>query len=76
MLAFGDEEGVRFPSKLTGSRAVAGTFDPQTLDVVDAQGVHLEAALRGLRLRPRPQFPVIGRPREPCWAILFSDSGI
>ena len=33
VLAFGDEEGVRFPVTLTGSRAVAGTFDPAALDV-------------------------------------------
>ena len=30
VMAFGDEEGVRFPTTLTGSRAVAGTFDPAT----------------------------------------------
>ena len=46
VIAFGDEEGVRFPSKLSGSRAVAGTFAIETLDVVDAQGVSLEQALR------------------------------
>src|SRR3546814_8004903 len=28
VLAFGDEEGVRFPTPLSGSRAVAGTLDP------------------------------------------------
>lgn len=63
VVAFGDEEGVRFPSKLTGSRAVAGTFDPQTLDVVDAQGVHLEAALRSFGCDPAA-IPTIGRRPE------------
>jgi len=63
VFAFGDEEGVRFPSKLTGSRAVAGTFDPQTLDVVDAQGTHLEAALRGFGCDPAA-IPAIARPRD------------
>ncbi|MGD9509205.1 MAG: allantoate amidohydrolase [Geminicoccaceae bacterium] len=52
VIAFGDEEGVRFPSKLTGSRAVAGTFEPQSLDIVDEQGVNLEAALRSFGCDP------------------------
>ena len=38
-MAFGDEEGVRFPSTLTGSRAVAGTLRPAALDADDADGV-------------------------------------
>ena len=29
VIAFGDEEGVRFPFALTGSRAIAGTLNPQ-----------------------------------------------
>lgn len=43
--AFGDEEGVRFPHTLAGSRALAGTFDPAALDGVDADGVTLAEAL-------------------------------
>lgn len=45
VLAFGDEEGVRFPTSLTGSRAVAGTFDPAALDTRDADGVSRREAL-------------------------------
>ena len=45
VLAFGDEEGVRFPSTIAGSRAVAGRFDPATLDLTDADRVRLGAAL-------------------------------
>ncbi len=45
VIAFGDEEGVRFPSTMAGSRAVAGCFDPATLNMVDADGVSLRAAL-------------------------------
>ena len=63
VIAFGDEEGVRFPSKLTGSRAVAGTFEPQSLDVVDQQGVHLEAALRAFGCDP-VAIPAVARRRE------------
>ena len=39
VIAFGDEEGVRFPSTLSGSRAVAGTFDPACLSEVDKHGI-------------------------------------
>ena len=63
VIAFGDEEGVRFPSKLTGSRAVAGTFEPQSLDITDQQGTHLEAALRAFGCDPTA-IPSIARRRE------------
>lgn len=45
--AFGDEEGSRFPASMLTSRAVAGTLDPATLAVADAEGVTLDAALAG-----------------------------
>jgi allantoate deiminase len=45
VLAFGDEEGVRFPSTLSGSRAIAGTFDPSVLSGRDEAGVTLRDAL-------------------------------
>jgi allantoate deiminase len=43
--AFGDEEGVRFPVTLTGSRSLAGTFEPANLGAVDKAGVSLRQAL-------------------------------
>lgn len=45
LLAFGDEEGVRFPSTLSGSRAIAGCFDPASLAGQDANGISLRQAL-------------------------------
>ncbi|MDP2357433.1 MAG: allantoate amidohydrolase [Beijerinckiaceae bacterium] len=45
VVAFGDEEGVRFPTSLTGSRALAGTFDPVSLSSVDEKGVSRRDAL-------------------------------
>lgn len=45
VVAFGDEEGVRFPTSLTGSRALAGTFDPASLASVDEKGVSRRDAL-------------------------------
>ncbi len=46
VLAFSDEEGVRFQSTYLGSRAVAGTFDPATLALRDERGITLEQAIR------------------------------
>ncbi len=52
VIGFADEEGVRFGSTLIGSRAVAGTFKPETLDATDANGVTLRDALREFGLDP------------------------
>lgn len=45
ILAFADEEGVRFPTALMGPRALAGTFDAAALSYRDDDGVTLAAAL-------------------------------
>ncbi|WP_029356018.1 allantoate amidohydrolase [Bosea sp. 117] len=46
VLAFGDEEGSRFPTTLSSSSAVAGVFQPSMLAAEDAQGISFEQALR------------------------------
>jgi len=45
VLAFADEEGVRFPTALMGPRALAGTLDPGVFDLTDREGIRLGAAL-------------------------------
>ena len=45
VVAFADEEGVRFLTTYLGSRAVAGTLDPAVLALVDADGVTLAEAI-------------------------------
>jgi allantoate deiminase/N-carbamoyl-L-amino-acid hydrolase len=45
IIAFAEEEGVRFKSTFLGSRAVAGHFEPDVLESVDAQGIPLRAAM-------------------------------
>ncbi|PIO97752.1 allantoate amidohydrolase [Pleomorphomonas carboxyditropha] len=45
VLAFGDEEGVRFPTTLVSSSAVAGCLVPSDLDARDADGIALRDAL-------------------------------
>lgn len=52
VIGFGDEEGVRFPTSMSGSRAVAGLFDPTTLERCDANGVSLRQALHRFGLEP------------------------
>lgn len=44
--AFADEEGVRFLSSLTSSKAMAGIFEPKSLEDTDAQGISRAEALR------------------------------
>jgi allantoate deiminase len=46
ILAFGDEEGSRFPATLTSSSACAGVFERDALASTDRAGVTLEQALR------------------------------
>jgi allantoate deiminase len=67
IVAFGDEEGVRFPSTLGGSRALAGLFDEAILDERDADGISRREALLAFGCDPmriageaRPLESVIG----------------
>jgi len=52
VLGFADEEGVRWPTALVGSRAIAGTVDPAVLGMTDRDGVTLRAAMEGFGLAP------------------------
>jgi len=45
IVAFGDEENVRFPTNLSTSYALAGRFDPAWLDGKDSDGMSLREAL-------------------------------
>jgi allantoate deiminase len=45
VIAFADEEGLRFGSTYLGSRALAGTLAPPDLNLVDARGVTLAQAI-------------------------------
>jgi hydantoinase/carbamoylase family amidase len=47
VVAFGDEEGVRFGVTLIGSKAMAGAFNPAWLEATDAGGLSMRDALRG-----------------------------
>lgn len=63
ILAFGDEEGVRFPSTLLSSSGVAGTVTPADLEVRDASGVRLADALTAFGGQPEAALH-LGRDRD------------
>lgn len=53
VLAFGDEEGSRFPSVLSTSAAAAGHFDPSTLELADSKGITYRQALEAYGKNPK-----------------------
>src|SRR5262249_48850849 len=52
VVAFGDEEGVRFATTLGGSRALAGTFDEKALDELDESTISRREALTAFGCDP------------------------
>ena len=52
VIAFSEEEGIRFGMPFLGSRAVAGDLDDETLARTDADGVTLAQAIRNFGLDP------------------------
>jgi beta-ureidopropionase / N-carbamoyl-L-amino-acid hydrolase len=53
IVAFADEEGVRYKSTFLGSSALAGTFDIGLLAAVDDRGISLRAALHDAKHDPQ-----------------------
>ena len=62
VLAFADEEGLRFKTTYLGSCALAGAFNPAFLELTDADGVTLREAMVGF-----------GDPHAPADAALRSN---
>jgi allantoate deiminase len=52
VIAFGDEEGSRFPASMTCSRAVAGTVSPSVMEMTDGDGIALAEAFAAFALDP------------------------
>jgi allantoate deiminase len=61
VIAFADEEGLRYGTSYLGSRALAGAFDPADLDRTDKQGVTMAEAIRAFGGDP-------GRVLEDRWS--------
>ena len=60
VIAFADEEGVRFKSTFLGSRALAGCFDLAALESLDSNGESMRDALAAAAL-DSTQIPAIAR---------------
>jgi allantoate deiminase len=52
VIAFSEEEGIRYRAPFLGSRAVCGQFDLDLLNRTDANGVSMAAAFRSFGLDP------------------------
>jgi allantoate deiminase len=52
VVAFSEEEGVRFGTPFIGSRAVVGRLDQELLDTRDAQGISVQEAIESFGLNP------------------------
>jgi allantoate deiminase len=52
IIGFCDEEGVRFHSTFLGSKAIAGTFSEESLQLKDEKGISLAGALQQLGIAP------------------------
>ncbi len=64
IIAFGDEEGVRFNVTLIGSRIVAGTFDNKLLSTRDNAGISIADALRAYGKDPLKIAEIARKPSE------------
>ena len=73
VVAFGDEEGSRFPASMSCSRAIAGTLDAAALDMKDAEGVSVAEALRAFGGDPDA---IATAAREPGQALAFLEAHI
>lgn len=74
VIAFGDEEGSRFPASMSCSRAIAGTLDPDAvLDMRDADGVTLAQAFTAFGLDPQR---ITDARRKPSEVLAFLEAHI
>lgn len=64
VVAFGDEEGSRFPASMSCSRAIAGTLDPSALAMKDADGVSVAQALAAFGGDPDATAAAARRPED------------
>jgi allantoate deiminase len=69
VIAFSEEEGMRFCTPYLGSRAVCGRFDPGHLALKDSTGVTMADALRRFGLDPGAIDGAAYPPGQPCGYI-------
>ena len=64
VIAFADEEGLRFQTTYLGSCALAGSFDPAFLDLIDADGVSLRDSMLSFGGDPDALAAIVLRPGD------------
>lgn len=64
VLAFADEEGVRFPTALIGPRALAGTLEPGALDMRDRDGISMREAMAAFGINTAATLSIGRRPED------------
>ena len=69
LIAFAEEEGVRFSIPYIGSSAIAGRFDPNLLERTDRDGLRLGDILRAAGCDPTA-IPALARPPKSLRAYL------
>ncbi len=55
VLAFADEEGLRYNNAYLGSKFMAGTLDPSVLHLTDSEGITMDEAIRTFCGDPDPE---------------------
>lgn len=73
VVAFGDEEGSRFPASMSCSRAIAGTLDASALEMRDADGVSVAEALKAFGGDPDA---IASAARKPEHVLAFLEAHI
>lgn len=73
VVAFGDEEGSRFPASMSCSRAIAGTLDALALEMKDADGLSVAKALAAFGGDPAG---IGGAARKPEEILAFLEAHI
>jgi allantoate deiminase len=77
VIAFGDEEGSRFPVAMTCSRALAGAFDAADLEMRDAEGVTLAQARAAFaEVIGEPLGDIAGAARRPGVILAYLEAHI
>jgi len=75
VIAFSEEEGVRYGLPYLGSRAVAGRFDASLLVLTDEDGTSVDAALRAFGLDPARIGEAVVTDEAVCFVEIHIEQG-
>ncbi|MGO9338283.1 MAG: allantoate amidohydrolase [Terracidiphilus sp.] len=75
VIAFSEEEGVRYGQPFLGSRAVAGRFDASLLALTDAEGTTVDAAMRAFGLDPASIGDAVVADEAACFVEIHIEQG-